>query len=184
MQLCRSFASGRKPQPFVRPFLTLSGSRSFSRTNPATPPAIALRSVYPTTTTTKGLLLLQPRKPQTTTRIPLSSPPRTRLYSHQSPPASASSSRPLPIMYEGKWTAQVVRQTFLEYFEQRGHTIGTIHSDRPHASFHRGILREVNLNSPRQNLIASVFANGNILQCHPALSSPTMTLPSCSPTPA
>lgn len=28
--------------------------------------------------------------------------------------------------YEGKWTAQTVRKTFLSYFEERGHTIGTI----------------------------------------------------------
>lgn len=29
-------------------------------------------------------------------------------------------------MYEGKWTATVVRKTFLDYFAERGHTIGTI----------------------------------------------------------
>lgn len=28
-------------------------------------------------------------------------------------------------MYEGKWTALTVRQTFFDYFAQRGHTIGT-----------------------------------------------------------
>lgn len=35
-------------------------------------------------------------------------------------------------MYEGKWTAPTVRKTFLEYFEERGHTIGT--------AFQRGIM--------------------------------------------
>lgn len=29
-------------------------------------------------------------------------------------------------MYEGKWTALTVRQTFFDYFAERGHTIGTI----------------------------------------------------------
>lgn len=31
-------------------------------------------------------------------------------------------------MYEGKWTALTVRQTFFDYFAERGHTIGTIHT--------------------------------------------------------
>lgn len=26
--------------------------------------------------------------------------------------------------YEGKWTALTVRKTFLDYFAERGHTIG------------------------------------------------------------
>lgn len=34
-------------------------------------------------------------------------------------------------MYEGKWTALTVRKTFLEYFEQRGHTIGAKQSYHP-----------------------------------------------------
>lgn len=54
-----------------------------------------------------------------TTRAKLS--PRTpiRLYSQQMASSNASP-------YEGKWTAQTVRKTFLDYFAERGHTIGTI----------------------------------------------------------
>lgn len=32
-------------------------------------------------------------------------------------------------MYEGKWTALTVRKTFLNYFAERGHTIGTMRKE-------------------------------------------------------
>ncbi|KAK3694603.1 hypothetical protein B0T22DRAFT_368070 [Podospora appendiculata] len=38
---------------------------------------------------------------------------------------SYSQSSTLPAMAEVKWTGPVVRETFLKYFEERGHTIGT-----------------------------------------------------------
>lgn len=89
---------------------------------------------------------LQRRRPNTspTSRASLSSIPNSkshiRLYSFSrtrlATRATASSARssssssaaapPLPIMYEGKWTALTVRKTFLDYFAERGHTIGMI----------------------------------------------------------
>lgn len=35
-------------------------------------------------------------------------------------------------MYEGKWTALTVRKTFLDYFAERGHTIGKTHQESQH----------------------------------------------------
>lgn len=67
-----------------------------------------------------------------------------RLYSRLLAPALSSSSSfpaspaspdsPLPIMYEGKWTALTVRKTFLDYFAERGHTIGTMRHRHPFIS--------------------------------------------------
>lgn len=58
----------------------------------------------------------------------LSSTTQIRLFSQQKP---TPTSTPLLIMYEGKWTALTVRKTFLEYFAERGHTIGTKQSRQP-----------------------------------------------------
>lgn len=75
-----------------------------------------------TTTTTPDSPLLQQRSRP---RRPLVLNTRFRFHSQQA--RATSSSRRLPIMaYEGKWTALAVRKTFLEYFAERGHTIGTI----------------------------------------------------------
>lgn len=60
---------------------------------------------------------------------------RVRLYSRRAAPtplpSSSDSPTPLPIMYEGKWTALAVRKTFLEYFAERGHTIGMMRDRLP-----------------------------------------------------
>lgn len=71
---------------------------------------------------------------QTTPRsvLSLSATIPIRFYSHKATPKTSTtpittpSTTPLPIMYEGKWTANTVRKTFLEYFAERGHTIGTM----------------------------------------------------------
>lgn len=100
---------------------------SFTAQRPATASA-ALSPICPTTTT-KGLPLLPYKQLSAAPRISLSSTLRLQSFSTHPPaaPASASTSAPLPIMaYEGKWTAQEVRKTFLSYFEERGHTIGMI----------------------------------------------------------
>lgn len=65
-------------------------------------------------------------------RTSLSSNPRSRFYSHR-PAAAASASISIPTStlallpsmaaYEGQWTAKAVRDTFLKFFEERGHTI-------------------------------------------------------------
>lgn len=148
-------------------------SKSIAGNRAATASAAASLSFCPTTT--KGLPrpLLPYDKPQSAApSIALSSNTRIRFYSHQplppppaaSTPASASApaSHPLPIMaYEGKWTAQTVRKTFLKYFEERDHTIGTILHGHTH---------------PRKT-------NNLLPQCPPDPSSRTpMTQPSSSPT--
>lgn len=53
----------------------------------------------------------------------LANTPLRLFYSHKATPTTS----PLPIMYEGKWTANTVRKTFLDYFAERGHTIGATH---------------------------------------------------------
>lgn len=68
----------------------------------------------------------------TRTVTSLSSTTQIRLFSQRKPTTTNTySTAPLPIMYEGKWTAPTVRKTFFEYFEQRGHTIGANQSCHP-----------------------------------------------------
>lgn len=104
--------------------------------NPALPRAAATScsapSICPTTTTAtkrRLKLLLQPHNPLLPTQGKqlCSFTSLVRRYSQQASKQSSSTSTadaPLPIMlYEGKWTARTVRETFLSYFEERGHTI-------------------------------------------------------------
>lgn len=51
-------------------------------------------------------------------------------------------------MYEGKWTALTVRKTFLEYFEQRGHTIGAKQSYHPRRKLHSVLDRHIDSIEP------------------------------------
>lgn len=53
-------------------------------------------------------------------------------------------------MYEGKWTAPTVRKTFLEYFEQRGHTIGANQSCHPTRKLRSQLKIETQLNQTDQ----------------------------------
>lgn len=48
---------------------------------------------------------------------------QNRLFHSSSPALLASYSK---MAYTGKWTAPVVRKTFLNYFEERGHTVGML----------------------------------------------------------
>lgn len=76
-------------------------------------------------------------RPSTRTVASLSSTTQIRPFSQQKPTAAdTNTATPLPIMYEGKWTALTVRKTFLEYFEQRGHTIGAKQSCHPARKLH------------------------------------------------
>lgn len=110
----------------------------------------------------------------TRTVISLSSTTQIRRFSQQKPTtANTSTTTPLPIMYEGKWTAPTVRKTFLEYFEQRGHTIGANQSCHPKRKLRSQFKIETQLN--RTNNIEL------ILQCPPPPSYLTMTPHSCSP---
>lgn len=108
----------------------LSARNSVSSTHTRTP-----RSPLPAAGSTPNFLKKAPAQDCPTTAAFLRSATRTftslsstaqiRRFSQQNPtPANTSTSTPLPIMYEGKWTALTVRKTFFEYFEQRGHTIG------------------------------------------------------------
>lgn len=73
----------------------------------------------------------------TRTVTPLSATIQIRPFSQQKrTTAYTNNTTPLPIMYEGKWNALTVRKTFLEYFEQRGHTIGAKQSCHPGRNLH------------------------------------------------
>lgn len=82
-----------------------------------------------------SFLLLHSRIPQATTAAaavrtktsPKTSRPRFYSALHQSTPSSSSSSTP-PAMADEQvhWSAAKVRETFLRFFEERGHTIGKL----------------------------------------------------------
>lgn len=87
----------------------------------------------------------------TRTVISLSSTTQIRPFSQQKPTtANTNTTTPLPIMYEGKWTAPTVRKTFLEYFEQRGHTIGAKQSCHPTRKLRSRLKIETQLNQTNQ----------------------------------
>lgn len=94
----------------------------------------------PTTTTTTttaaapplSLFLQQQRnngQPTTFRQQSLLSTSKTRIraYSTSLPRCVSQQQAILPAMaeYDGKWTAATVRKTFLDYFAEQGHTIGT-----------------------------------------------------------
>lgn len=147
---------GRSWSPFVP---ALSHSRKLYRSatgepaaaSPATPPSASVTlgcyshssnsflpstcsshtNLSPTTTTSSlslGTVSSRPRLhiASRTSLLPYS--PKI-LYSQQATPRRDL----LPIMYEGKWSAVTVRQTFFDYFAERGHTIGTMQTQWPHA---------------------------------------------------
>lgn len=87
----------------------------------------------------------------TRTVTSLSSTTQIRHFSQKNPiTANTSTTTPLPIMYEGKWTAPTVRKTFLEYFEQRGHTIGANQSCHPKRKLRSQLKIETQLNQTNQ----------------------------------
>lgn len=132
----RKLYSSKEPGP--EPMTPLEQSLQFPR--PSNLPSSTLRTLCPTTANATPLLL-QTYRPRTNpgSRTPLfssstsasTSNSRIRPYSRP-PPAAFSSAPPLPIMYEGKWTALTVRKTFLDYFAERGHTIGTMPDRHSH----------------------------------------------------
>lgn len=106
-----------------------NSSNSFTFTLP-TLPSTCSSTLSPTTKLSSRLRL------QTTSRRTFFAISPKHFYSKHAP----SSRVPLPIMYEGKWTAPTVRQTFFDYFAERGHTIGTIQPQRSHLTCARSRL--------------------------------------------
>lgn len=106
-------------------------SNSFTFT-PPTLPSTCSSTLSPTTK-----LSSRPRLQQITSRRPFfANSPKHLFYSTHATPSKV----PLPIMYEGKWTATTVRQTFFDYFAERGHTIGTIQTQLAPYHLHRSCL--------------------------------------------
>lgn len=111
------------------PRLSLSGSSHCSFTPAHSSSCIQAASQFPAansptsienTKTATTSIFTRFLRSQTSFRRNLSTNIPVRFYSHK-----ATTTTPLPIMvYEGKWTAATVRTTFLEYFAERGHTIG------------------------------------------------------------
>lgn len=154
-------------------FFYHKASNSFTFASPALPFTCSSNSnLSPTTTPLLSLGKLSSRS-----RFHFAS--RRLFYSQQATPRRV----PLAIMYEGKWTAPTVRQTFFDYFAERGHTIGTmepqltsiLHSPLPSMPF-QTLGRESTGKTAVHQLIRP-----STPQCPPPRSFLTMTRPSSSP---
>lgn len=141
---CARFTGRRGSAAFVAPALT--HSRSLSK-----PPWTTPRSLSPSTAFLNATPGLASQRLRDTRVLSSSSIPRNR---------SSSDFDPLPIMSKAKWDAKTVRETFLNYFAERGHTI--VPSSRY-------------LLDKSQDPLDSGLTETSAVSCH------TMTRLSCSP---